>query len=98
LPALLDSIDIHRQKFAMSFQQYNDFAQQQQGGSASPTGGNAPAGQVVPQPGQPSASPAPYNNGAAPPSGNGASTDGSKTTLWYVFHSNATKNSHLIVK
>lgn len=63
----------------MSFQQYNEF--QQQGGSASPTGGNAPAGQVVPQPGQPSASPAPYNN-AAPPSGNGSAGDGSKTTLW----------------
>jgi len=65
----------------MSFQPYNEF--QQQGGSASPTGGNAPAGQVVPQPGQPSASPAPYNN-AAPPSGNGSAGDGSKTTLWYV--------------
>jgi RNA recognition motif-containing protein len=64
----------------MSFQQYNDFAQQQQGGS-SPTGGNAPAGQVVPQSGQPSASPAPYNNGA-PPAGNGSAGDGSKTTLW----------------
>jgi RNA recognition motif-containing protein len=64
----------------MSFQQYNDF--QQQGGSASPTGGNAPAGQGVPQAGQPSASPAPYNNGGAPTAGNGTSNDGSKTTLW----------------
>ena len=74
----------------MSFQQYNDFAQQQQqqqqqqGGSSSPTGGNAPAGQTVAQPGQPSASPAPYNNGNGPPSGNGSATDGSKTTLWYA--------------
>ena len=68
----------------MSFQQYDTFGQQQQGGSSSPTGGNAPAGQVVPQQGQPSASPAPYNNGGGPPSGNGSAGDGSKTTLWYV--------------
>ena len=74
----------------MSFQQYNDFTQQQQqqqqqqGGSSSPTGGNPPAGQAVTQPGQPSASPAPYNNGNGPPPGNGNAADGSKTTLWYV--------------
>ncbi|TGZ83553.1 RNA-binding domain-containing protein [Ascodesmis nigricans] len=69
----------------MSFQQYNEFAQQQQGGSASPTGaGNAPgpAGQVVPQTNQPSASPAPFNNGGAAPAGNGTPGDGAKTTLW----------------
>lgn len=77
----------------MSFQQYNEFAQQQ-GGSASPTGGNAPVGQVVPQPGQPSASPAPYNNGGGPPSGNGSAGDGSKTTLWYV--SNSTRFFRLL--
>lgn len=69
----------------MSFQQYNEF-QQQQGGSSSPTAtGNpaGPAGQVVPQPNQPSASPAPYNNGGAPAAGNGTPSDGAKTTLWY---------------
>jgi len=67
----------------MSYQQYNDFAaqQQQQGGSASPTAaGQPPAGQV-PQPGQPSASPAPFNGGGAPQAGNGT-PDGAKTTLW----------------
>lgn len=62
----------------MSFQ-YNEFAQQQQGGSASPTG--VPAGGATAVPGQPSASPAPYNNGQAPGSAN-TPQDGAKTTLW----------------
>ncbi|KAI5785925.1 mRNA binding post-transcriptional regulator [Geopyxis carbonaria] len=70
----------------MSFQQYDQFGQQQQqqqqGGSASPTGGNAPAGQVGSQP-QTSASPAPYNNGGGA-AGNGTPSDSAKTTLCRV--------------